>query len=96
MRLHIESFSTQQFKLLPKETKRWVTRKIEATVLDNRDGFFYYTRDNSWIQDAVGDQGDWIKINGMALWHIVSALFSLESSSDRTNTPPYPPPSWAG
>lgn len=88
IRLHLEGLSTSQYKVSPKESKRFITDKIGRAFLAE-DGFFKYTRDNYWKQDAVGESGHWIEVVGMARWHVRMALFSLESKSNGSATPPF-------
>lgn len=90
-RLHLEGYATLEYKALPRESKRFVAKKIAAVFVDDKDGFFQYTRDNYWMQDAVGDQDGWIKIEGMATWHVSAALLALEVERNRSYTPPFSP-----
>lgn len=58
--------------------QRYYAGKIEvASSGDN--GFYQYTKDGHWMQDAVGEQNSWIKIDGMARWHIRRDLDSLQT-----------------
>jgi len=41
------------------------------------------------MQRAVGEYDSWIKIEGMASWHIRQALNALEAGSNGSATPPY-------
>jgi len=91
-RLHLACFSTRQYKALPKVEKRYIAQNIENAFVDMEAGFFQYTRRADWMQDAVGETDGWIRIDGMAGWHVGWALFALENGSDTSNTPPYPPP----
>lgn len=40
--------------------------------------FFQYTRDNDWMQEAVGEISDWLNIPGMSEWHVKAAIHSLK------------------
>lgn len=69
------------------EKKEQVHRLSEAFIKE----FFQYTRDNSWMQEAVGDNVDWINITGMSDWHIKAALASLQSAQDSREVAPSQP-----
>lgn len=40
--------------------------------------FFQYTRDGDWMQEAVGENANWLNIEGMSAWHAQGALHSLQ------------------
>lgn len=36
--------------------------------------FYKYTRDDNWMQDAVGLNSNWIYVHGMSAWHVRTAI----------------------
>lgn len=40
--------------------------------------FFRYSRDENWMEDAVGDNGAWMDIDGMCSWHVRWAIRAIE------------------
>lgn len=61
-------------QLMDIQRYRLVARLEEAFIAS----FFDYSRDHDWMQDAVGENRDWIMVNGMAAWHIRAALIDLK------------------
>lgn len=39
--------------------------------------FSQYSRDNDWMQEAVGENPAWILVLGMTDWHVMAAFYSL-------------------
>lgn len=50
--------------------------------------FYQYTRDNGWMQEALGNDFNWIHMEGMSEWHIKAALHSLKGAHDLKSVPP--------
>ncbi|KAF4637150.1 hypothetical protein G7Y89_g935 [Cudoniella acicularis] len=74
--LQRQGLSPKQFKESDVIQKRYHIAQIERAFAAQ---FFQYTRDNSWMQDAVGPDSSWIYIHGMSVWHVRFALQSIES-----------------
>ncbi|KAF4634529.1 hypothetical protein G7Y89_g3580 [Cudoniella acicularis] len=75
--LQREGLSPQQFKRLNMNQRFYRTSQIDQAFAA---GFFQYTRDGNWMQEAVGEDNSWIFIHGMSAWHVKSALYALENS----------------
>lgn len=71
--------SIEQYKQLKLHEKQdQVQRLCKAFIKD----FFQYTRDNGWMQEAVGEDVSWVDIDGISDWHIKAALHSLQGAQD--------------
>ncbi|RDL38711.1 uncharacterized protein BP5553_03051 [Venustampulla echinocandica] len=78
-RLQFETgLSPKQFKGLAMVQRRYRIGQLERIFAA---GFFQYTRDSDWMQEAVGNSDSWIYIHGMSAWHVKSALHALEHNS---------------
>jgi hypothetical protein len=78
-RLHDDGYTYKEYKTLPDPKRRYYCDKLKSAFIS---GFFEYTRDGDWMEEAVGNQDEWIKIEGMAAWHVNGALAALKKSSD--------------
>jgi hypothetical protein len=83
--LSIEKMSLQQFKALDKNVKGYTLSQLEEKFSKE---FFKYTRDSHWMQEAAGNNDNWIKIPGMCGWHVRHAIHALEYSEDTVGTSP--------
>lgn len=94
-RLRDEGYTVAQFKLQPKPSKDYISRKLAAAFRESSSrGFFVFTRDGDWMQDSVGETGEWLKIDGISVWHVENALVALENARKQAaTTPPSSDPS---
>lgn len=75
LKLGLTSKTWKQLEEGPRNHQRWM---LEEAF---RDGFFQFSRDGMWMQEAVGESEAWIKLDGMASWHVKWALMAHDGMS---------------
>ncbi|KAF4630448.1 hypothetical protein G7Y89_g7690 [Cudoniella acicularis] len=81
--LQQEGLSTKQFIELDLVQKRYRVSQLERVFAAE---FFQYSRDESWMQDAVGPTDAWLFIHGMSQWHVKYALQAIVSEGSHAIT----------
>ena len=66
--------SPKQFQRLEKVYKLKNLGALERSFGNN---FFEFTRDGSWMEDAVGSSAKWLEIPGIVPWHVRAAIETL-------------------
>ncbi|KAH6684033.1 hypothetical protein B0J14DRAFT_555038 [Halenospora varia] len=70
-----EGFTNQSLKRRTPREKQILIVRIAGIF---RMEFFRYSRDESWMEDAVGDNDAWMDIDGMCSWHVRWAIRAIE------------------
>jgi hypothetical protein len=66
--------SPTQLHQLERYQKKVALLSLES---DFQHDFFQFSRDSSWMQDAVGPNAGWLNIPGIISWHLRAAIETL-------------------
>ncbi|KAF4637057.1 hypothetical protein G7Y89_g1010 [Cudoniella acicularis] len=77
--LQKEGITPTELKNLDVAQRRYRLLQLEQVFAAE---FFQYTRDNGWMEDAVGPNSNWLYIHGMSAWHVRHTVQAIEATLD--------------